>query len=297
MLSRIARKTFLFLTLTQLNVRVYNTNTKRLLVETVQVGQDGRFNEFGHYRIGGVKSEGSEIKVAFVDPAGSMTGKLLPTGNAQDTVSVSSLPALGQFSVRASMVDAANPFVFLDSASLPAVYHLLGPGAPQTLEVIEAIRREAAVMYGLASSASEASLTRGTPKIAVLSPFVSHDADIKSIQVQSYSMGKPHPSFQLTGGVCLGAAVCIEGTIAHELAPESAILTPPGTPPHKLEEEVAVSGSECRVNIKHSSGEMEVCVQTRRDDAGETGVERVSVSRTARRLFEGKAYYTTGSFE
>ncbi|PMD57997.1 methylitaconate delta2-delta3-isomerase, partial [Hyaloscypha bicolor E] len=279
---------------TSLDVRVFNTNTQRLLVETVEVGPDGRFNEFGHFRIGGVKSEGSEIEVAFVEPAGSMTGKLLPTGNAQDTITVSSLPALGQFNVQASLVDAANPFVFLDSSSLPPVYHLLGPEAPETLEVIEAIRQEAAVLYGLAKDAAAASLVRGTPKIAVLSPSVGSPADLRTIQVQSFSMGKPHPSLQLTGGVCLGAAVCTEGTIANQLAAETDMVTPPGTPPRELkvyDTEGSAGVSKCRVNIKHRSGEMGVLVQTRKDDAGGTEIEKVSVSRTARRLFEGNAYY------
>ncbi len=265
-------------------------------METVEVGPDGRFNEFGHFRIGGVKSEGSEIKVAFVKPAGSMTGKLLPTGNTQDTVTVSSIPALGQFGVRASMVDAANPFVFLDSSTLPPAYHLLGPEAPETLEIIEAIRQEAAVMYGLAKDTAEASLVRGTPKIAVLSPSTSSSAELQTIKVQSFSMGKPHPSLQLTGGVCLGAAICTEGTIAHQLAAEGKMLTPPGTP----RGEVQVNGaraiksmSKSRVLIKHKSGEMEVLVQTRSGEADETEIEKVTVSRTARRLFEGNAYYST----
>lgn len=280
----------------KLDIKLFNTNTNRLLVETIEVGPDGRFNEFGHFRIGGVKGSGSEIKMAFVNPAGSMTGKLLPTGNVQDTVTVSSIPALGQFSVRASMVDAANPFVFLNSSSLPPAYHLLGRDAPETLEIIEAIRQEAAVVYGLAKSTAEASLVRGTPKIAVLSSLAGSSEEMRTIQVQSFSMGKPHPSLQLTGGVCLGAAVCIEGTIAHQLAAESKTLTPPQTPPCDPQEYFA-GGSKLmeksRVLIKHQSGEMEVLVQTRMGDDGETEIEKVSVSRTARRLFEGKAYYST----
>ncbi|KAH7411245.1 PrpF protein-domain-containing protein [Cadophora sp. MPI-SDFR-AT-0126] len=281
---------------TSIDVRVFNTNTKRLLVETMEVGFDGRFNEFGHFRIGGVKSEGSEIKVAFVDPAGSMTRKLLPTGNAQDIVTVSSLPALGQFSVRASLVDAANPFVFLDASTLPSVYHLLGPDAPETLEVIEAIRQEAAVLYCLAKSTAEASQVRGTPKIAVLSSSPDSSAEVRTINVQSFSMGKPHPSLQLTGGVCLGAALCTEGTIANQFAGEFDRMTPPGTPPNELQAVDLVTGkgaSESVIRIKHRSGEMDVLVQTKSNGSGGSEIEKVSISRTARRLFEGNVYYST----
>jgi 2-methylaconitate cis-trans-isomerase PrpF len=74
------------------------------------------------------------------------------------------------------------------------------------------------------------------------------------------------------------------------------MLTPPGTPPREVQDDTAgeiKSMSKSRVLIKHESGEMEVLVQTRKDEADKTEIEKVTVSRTARRLFEGNAYYST----
>lgn len=161
---------------------------------------------------------GSEVKVSFLNPAGSMTRMLFPTRKRQDEITVFDNCGLSRFTVRASLIDAANPFIFIDSSTLPPIYHQLGSSAPESLEIIEAIRRQGAVMCGLAKDIHSASLICGTPKTAVLSPARTqsdHEASIPDIQVTSYSMGKVHPTLQLTGAVCLGAALCIEGTVAH----------------------------------------------------------------------------------
>ncbi len=73
----------------------------------------GRFAEDGDYRISGVPGTGSKITLRFVDPGGSMTGTLLPTGNLQDNLKV---PAIG--SVRVTIIDAANPVVFVQASQV-----------------------------------------------------------------------------------------------------------------------------------------------------------------------------------
>jgi 2-methylaconitate cis-trans-isomerase PrpF len=45
-----------------MDIRIYNTNTGRTLVETFIVNQDGGFEEEGEYQIAGVKGSGSQIK-------------------------------------------------------------------------------------------------------------------------------------------------------------------------------------------------------------------------------------------
>jgi 2-methylaconitate cis-trans-isomerase PrpF len=167
-----------------------------------------------------------------------MTGSLCPIGNRKYTLTIPSSAGTPQFTVTASLVDAANPFIFVDSATLPSTYDKLGPSAPETLTLIESIRREGAVKFGLAVDAAAASLVRGTPKIAVLSPpgelrnkhETEYENDYEDIAVTAYSMGKVYPTLQLTGAVCLGAAVCVEGTVAHDLSDMWRYLTPLGTP-------------------------------------------------------------------
>ena len=246
--------------------------------------------EDGDYSIGGVKGTASQIKVTFVEPAGSMTNKLFPSGSRQEYLTIHS--DLGDITVKVSMIDAANPFVFVDAASMPQMWHSLDRNDPTALELVEQIRCAAAVKMGLATDTSSARLVRGTPKIAALLPPKNHnnsDVDKMPVDVQviSYSMGKMHPSFQLTGAVCLGAAVSIPGTVASDIANRSMLNTPPRSPSRHdvtLGEQRKI---EQNVVIAHPSGkiEAEVCLTEAFD--GGVSVEGVTVSRTARRLFEG----------
>ncbi|QKX57563.1 uncharacterized protein TRUGW13939_04681 [Talaromyces rugulosus] len=269
----------------EISVRIFNTNTRTVLVETIQVDIDGHFLEDGNYRISGVKGTGSSIKVSFLNPGGSMTGKTFPTENRQDDIMVhaNSLPA--PFVVKATLIDVSNPFIFVDASSLPPDFHAAGPDADISLDIIEAIRRQGAVEYGLASDVQDAGLRRGTPKIALVSRLMASSMQttkIPDISVLAYSMGKVHPSVQLTGAVCLGAAACLEGTVVSELMTENP------KPSTKDIFELASQQNQRNkpgrsVVIGHNSGIIDVDVDVTADDE----VRSVTVFRTARRLFEG----------
>lgn len=282
-----------------MDVRVYNVNTNRIIVETVELDEHGEFEEDGSYTIAGVSNPGSEVKCAFVDPKGSMTGKLFPTGHQQELLSVlapaySLLPdPVGRLDVRVTLIDGANPFVLIDSTSISTVLKTLPSAAAQD-ELVESIRREAAVAMGLASSVEAASQTRGTPKAAIVyPPLVSSDPDSPTpdLRVQAYSMGLPHPSLQLTGAVTIASALCAPGTVAAELAmrpviDDGAPLTPERSPSEEKEDD-HLGASYRHVVIAHSKGTIDVDVVL--ENNGE--VSSCSVSRTARRLFEGRVRY------
>ncbi|EON68405.1 hypothetical protein W97_07729 [Coniosporium apollinis CBS 100218] len=218
----------------QMDIRIFNTNTSRTLVETVEVDEEGGFEEDGDYEIAGVKGSGSQIEVAFMNPAGSMTGRLFPTGNREDIIIVNyPQGGGGPFSVRASLVDAANPFIFVDASTMPLLSTALELRSLQFLAIIEDIRRAGAVLFGLASSTDAAADVRGTPKIALVSrptAFPSNTCCDRApdIHIIAFSMGLPHPSLQLTGAVCLGAAISMEGTVPYRIA--ASHLTLPPTP-------------------------------------------------------------------
>ncbi|KAI4622322.1 hypothetical protein J4E83_005064 [Alternaria metachromatica] len=215
------------LILLQLDVRIFNTNTSRLIVDTVQVDEDGSFDEDGDYAIPGVKGTGSEVKVAFVDPAGSMTGTLFPTGRRCDTIHVKGQDG-NRFSVKATLIDAANPFVLVDERTLPPNLRRGSKDTAVYLQHMESIRCTGAVMMGLASDVDAAAKVRGTPKLAIVSspqPDDGSQEGTPDVHVQAFSMGKPHPSLQLTGAACLASAVCIEGTVAHGLASGGELWT------------------------------------------------------------------------
>lgn len=224
-----------------------------------------------------------------------MTGCIFPSGAKQEILTVSSR-TLGPIHVRVSLVDAANPFVLVDAASL----HLEGhdehhpipswppdPNDSTFLSLVEDIRREGAVRFGLAADTQAAGLVRGTPKIAILSRAAAGECDDDldgDIQVLAFTMGKPHPSLQLTGAVCLGAATAIHGTVAWELAHAGAIDGPSKHGMNWITEPVPVG-------IRHPAGVIHAETSLIMDGKGGVDVDRVAVSRTARRLFEGSVLY------
>ncbi|KAK4143444.1 PrpF protein-domain-containing protein [Dichotomopilus funicola] len=306
----------------RVDVRVYNTNTGRLLVESVAVDEQGRFDPSGACQIGGFKGHGSRIDLSFVEPAGSMTGALFPSRGrrAQELLVDFGLRVVSGVvtpvtPVRVSLVDAANPFILVDAVSLPQSVLALPRDSAESLAAVEAVRRAGAVAFGLASSTQEAAAVRGTPKIMLLWPPPPSAGNTGSVTIKAraYSMGKVHPSLQLTGAVCLAAALCVPGTVPAQLsgrcapgAAEGEGYELPPSPPassgssdssHEEEEDSTLGqqqqqklvgfGCERRVVIEHSSGLIDACVMTRYEDGGEVGIEYVKVARTARRLFEG----------
>lgn len=265
--------------LAQVKVRVFNTNTNSVMEEIVQIDDHGHFAEDGDCALPGLCSSGSRVQVGFVEPAGALTGTLLPTGRAKDVIFVQQALTSAPDAVEVSMVDAANPFAIVNGHTLPSSFHEHGPAAADSIAFMEMIRRQAAVAMGLASNVEEAARTRGTPKIAIVSePSDRGGASAPDVQCLAYSMGKVHGSLQLTGAVCLSTAACTEGTIVHEIRSRGPMAKMRGTKQYMPIE---------TVRLRHSGGDMEIDVHM-----GAAGsVERAVVSRTARRLFDGKVFY------
>ena len=93
-------------------VVIHNTNTGKLIRSRFPV-EDGRAAVEGETTIPGVSGTGAPVDLEFLDPGGAGTGTLLPTGNVLDLLEVE-----GAGSVPVSLVDAANPFVFVDASDV-----------------------------------------------------------------------------------------------------------------------------------------------------------------------------------
>ncbi|KAL3456767.1 PrpF protein-domain-containing protein [Aspergillus heterothallicus] len=276
---------------TKMDVRIYNTNTKRLVIETVALDSSGDFDETGDYTIAGVNSPGSEVKCTFVEPIGSMTGKLFPSNNQQQQFLHIHSTDIPPFNVRVTLIDSANPFVLMDTTSISTIVNNITSDADADT-LVEIIRREAAVAMGLAPNVKVAAQTRGTPKVALVYPPTSDSRDSNAdIRIQAYSMGLPHPSLQLTGAVTVAVALSYPGTIVAELASTSGRRAPPTPertpPPPGEEDEKSAANLEREVRIAHSKGVIKVGVVMNKDGR----VASCAVSRTARRLFEGRIRY------
>ncbi|KAJ6092238.1 hypothetical protein N7467_004207 [Penicillium canescens] len=273
---------------TEIDIRILNTNTGQKLVETVQVAPGGSFQEDGDFCIPGVQGTSSPIKVAFLNPGGSMTGRMFPSGVPQEILTVDSLSA-GTFQVRVSLVDAANPFVLVDASSISIKGHSSWPNQdePAFPSIVENIRRAGAVQLGLAEDLETAGQVRGTPKIAFLYPTAEDDKDA-DLQVLAFTMGKPHASLQLTGAVCLGAAASIHGTVAWDLAGRKGMNR---VPKHGMSLNGHEIASPLPIGIRHPAGVIFVETMLGMDQEGKVNVDKVAVFRTARRLFEGNVFY------
>lgn len=202
----------------------------------------------------------------------------------------------GSIAVRASLVDAANPFVLVDAASLPVEdpFVLADSASPEFLALIEGIRRHGAVRFGLAGDVQAAGQVRGTPKIALLSSPQRGDGDDVDVEVRAFTMGKPHTSLQLTGAVCLGAATVIHGTIAWDLA--HAKEGGNSMPKHGMSIGDQQIAGAVPIGIRHPAGVIHVETVLGMDWKGTVDVDRVAVYRTARRLFEGSVFYRSAGF-
>ena len=206
-------------------VRIFNTNTGKVIIADV-VTKDGQVIYDGDFTIAGVPGTASPIKLKFVEPAGTLSNGLLPTGNAVDTLEV---PGFG--SVDVSIIDAANPLVFVKAADLG----LTGRELPEALDadsakldLLEAVRGMAAVKLGLIEDYTRSAWdTPGIPKmtfVAEAGDYVTADGkEIKASDIDllshMMSMQKTHPSYAMTGAMCTAAAAVVPGSVVNQVLP------------------------------------------------------------------------------
>jgi hypothetical protein len=256
-------------------VRIYNTNTKKIIVAEFPV-RDGKFVSEGNFSIDGVPGTGSKILLDFLDSGGSVTGKLLPTGKAREEIK---FPTLGTLTV--SMVDAANPFVFVRAGDLgvkgnESMEEIAGDTV--LLKKCEEIRSVVAEIMGIAKREEATQKSPGVPKIAFVCPPVSYPtpkgtvaASDVDIVARMTALQKLHKAYAVTGAVCLGAAAKIEGTIVHEIYREVRPDNPPA------------------VRIGHPSGTLQVEMEIVKKN-GAIELTKSALARTARLLMDGSVY-------
>ncbi|EME42762.1 hypothetical protein DOTSEDRAFT_46196 [Dothistroma septosporum NZE10] len=244
----------------EVNVRIFNTNTNKLIVASFNVTKDGVYDPFGEYSIDGVPGTGSRITMSFLDPAGSKTGKALPTGNPVD-----SLRLPDGTSIEVSLVDVANPGVFVRAADIGVPGDIKPVALEEKADImlrLEQIRRAGAEMMGLDPD------TQSIPKIVMVSePNKEAQDESTHIVCRALSMQQPHKAVPLTLALNLGASVRIPGTIPALTA-------------------VNTDGLQS-VTIAHAGGRVEV------GSIFEDGkIKSALLHRTARILMKGDVFYT-----
>jgi 2-methylaconitate cis-trans-isomerase PrpF len=253
-------------------VRIWQQNTSKEILAHVPTSGGAVLSD-GDFNLDGIPYPAAKIRLDFVDPGGSMTGRLLPSGNVVDELDV---PGSGVVTV--TMIDAGNPCVFVAAAAVG----LSGVELPNevnsdaaTLARLESIRASAAVAMGLAPRADVATREYpANPKVAVTSPPRSHtvsggrsvDSSEIDLVVRMLSMGRVHHALPATGSTAAALAALIPGTVPNRVAraPQAGGL----------------------VRIGHSSGVIPLEAELV-DADGVWDARRVTVWRSARRLMEG----------
>ncbi|KAJ4386470.1 hypothetical protein N0V93_009366 [Gnomoniopsis smithogilvyi] len=247
-------------------VTIHNTNTGKIIRSTFPV-VDGEAAASGDFAIAGVAGSGAPVRLDFVKPGGSKTGKLLPTGQIIDLCE--------DAGVQMTCIDAGNPCVFVAADKLISPFPADLPpkvieGDKALMEKLELIRRHAALKMGLAKEHRD--VPGSIPKIAMVwaprhsSPGLGSGAG--DICVRALSVGQPHKAVPVTVALSLAAAAQLPGSVVHSC----------------LKDPRARTGG---IEICHPTGLLKVDAEY----DGNGNLESAAVYRTARRLMEGTIFW------
>jgi 2-methylaconitate cis-trans-isomerase PrpF len=254
------------------SVRIHNTNTGKIIHSSFPV-VDGEAAATGEFSIDGVAGSAARIQLDFINPAGSVTGSLLPTGSPVDTID----------GIPATCLDAANPCVFIRAHDLGVEGNLTPDeitAHPDLLSRLNSIRRQAGVKMGIAETPE--AVPGSIPKIClVAAPSSSSARDASQSQTpanidllaRALSVGQPHKAVPITVALALAAAARVpNSTVADVVAGKNPV-------------------DDAGITIGHASGNL--LVGANFDDAG--ALLSATVFRTARRLFEGRIFWKNDS--
>ena len=246
-------------------VRIFNTNTKKMIIAEVEV-ENGRVKTEGMCSIPGVPGTGSPIYLSFPNAEGAVTGKLFPTENPIDVIQLPKGP------IKISIIDVANPLVFVNASDVG----LTGSELPheftrEKLLELEEIRSMAAEMCHFAAKEDATMKSPAVPKMTIIAPPMDY-IDVTGIErkasdmdcrIRMLSMQEPHQALAISGAICTTAGAFLEDTILSESI--------------NVKQEV--------VRLGHPGGIMETKVNL---IAGHISV--IKVVRTARTILEGHVY-------
>lgn len=258
-------------------VRIYNTNTDKVLIAIVPV-VEGRAAIEGGYVVPGVPRTGAEIKMNWRNTVGAKSGRLLPTHRPLDTITMNDGRPLD-----ASLVDAGNPCVWMRAAD----FGLTGAETAEHINTNEKLladvaeaRRHAAVLAGFADDPALADQqSPGLPMLGLVSPPVTYQTingvnirvEEMDVRLHLIFLGALHESVAGTGSVCFAAVSRTPGTIVNDLT---------------------LNTSADFLRLGHASGVTPTRVKAHAIDKSPfVAFDELGFSRTSRRIMEGIAFY------
>ncbi|MGK5050665.1 PrpF domain-containing protein [Janthinobacterium sp. RB2P8] len=192
------------------DIDIRNTNTGVVTTSRMARELDGSFTATD---IPGVPGSFPRVDLFLQQPAGAKTGKLLPTGKAQDTV----------HGYDVSCVDVAVPMVIAQASQFgktaqEAIRELEADTA--FMQAIRQVWSAAGLLMGLRRrdgelmTLEELERSETIPKFCIVGPAAGEE----NIAVRYFTPQAGHASLAVSGGCCLAAACLIPGTVAHALA-------------------------------------------------------------------------------
>jgi 2-methylaconitate cis-trans-isomerase PrpF len=187
-----------------LTVRILNTNTNKVIDSTFKIAGGEAIAE-GPFAIDGVAGTNTSIRLDFLNPAGSKTIGLIPTGKPQEVVD----------GVNVSCVDAGNPAVFVEASQIKED---IITATPEQLDAdsgvlarLESIRTKAGVLMGIAERQED---VPSYPKVCLVGPSTRHtllsgtvlEESSADVLVRVISMGNAHRAIPITISLAVAAA-------------------------------------------------------------------------------------------
>ena len=254
-----------------MTVRIHATNMSKIIHARFPV-QNGRAEVSGARHIIGVAASAAGIRLDFIEPGNTQGSGLLPDGRG-----IMRLRWPDGNSVNATLVDSANPCVFVRAEALG----LSGHESPDVLDAdltalqrLEHLRRAASVKIAVATDIEQAGIIQSIPKIAIIAEPADYQTlageNIKAasydISVRMISMGQAHRALPVTGGLCVATAAKLANTLVADI--------------------VSVADNK-EVRIGTPSGVLDVNAVVDHALPDNPQVKQASIWRTARRLMEG----------
>lgn len=237
--------------LTRIKVNMLNTSK---LCELVLQTPDGEISSEGTQVIDGVPGSSAPIICNYVDIAGSVTGKLFPTGQVSNEV-------LG---IQVTCIDNGMPVVLIDAKDLG----MSGYEQPSDLnsnqklkDALERLRLAVAPMMNIDNAESKA-----VPKMCIVSPSKSGGI----VNTRTFIPHHCHTAIGVLGAVSVATACIVEGTIAADLTNNAFMPNQP-------------------LSVEHPSGEFTVNLDYEKNDVT-PDIKGAGVVRTARLLSKGVLY-------
>ncbi|NKB63238.1 MAG: 4-oxalomesaconate tautomerase [Gammaproteobacteria bacterium] len=238
----------------QTAVAVYMVNSDQIANVKIQT-PGGRVTYQGDTKIDGVPGTSAPVLENFPEAAGATCGALLPTGNSVDIID----------DIEVTCIDNGMPVVIIDARRMGISGYESREQLDKNEELkgkLESIRLPAGRLMNL-GDVTDASI----PKLSLVAPPRSGG----TICTRTFIPHRCHASIGVLGAVSVATACMIPGTVAASHARLSA-------------------GTTQLVSVEHPIGETSVMMDITLGQST-VKVHQAGILRTARKLFEGLAFY------